>query len=106
LLARLNRHHALTHDGEPDPGSSFRKIYFDSVVIEPRLVRNLVDLVGSDHVLLGSDYPFPWELSPRATVERAGLGRSSEAAVLGENARELFRLRLETRQTFRAQTRS
>jgi aminocarboxymuconate-semialdehyde decarboxylase len=92
LLARLSRQHAIAGEGKTDPATAFRALYFDSVVIEPELVARLVDMVGPDHVLLGSDYPFPWEPSPRTTVERAGLGPAVEAAVLGATARELFRL--------------
>jgi aminocarboxymuconate-semialdehyde decarboxylase len=92
LLARLRRQHAVRVDGAPDPAISFRRLYFDSVVIEPRILKGLIEEVDAGHVLLGSDYPFFWEPSPRETVEHAGLDDGSEVAVLAGNAQQLFRL--------------
>jgi aminocarboxymuconate-semialdehyde decarboxylase len=95
LLARLVRQNAVSAGNEPGPDISFERLYFDSVVIEPQLLLRLVELVGPDHVVLGSDYPFFWEPSPRTTLERAGLDAPSETAVLGGTAQQLFRLDLD-----------
>ena len=68
-----------------------RRFLFDTVTHDPRLLRSLVEAVGSDRVLLGSDYPFDMaDPDPVATVRAAGLGREAERAVLRGNAeREL-----------------
>jgi aminocarboxymuconate-semialdehyde decarboxylase len=67
------------------------RFLYDSVVHDPRLLRVLVELVGSERVLLGSDYPFDMaDADPVATVRAAGLSDSDERAVLWGNAmREL-----------------
>ena len=46
------------------PSEYLRQIYFDSMVFTPEALRHLVAQVGVNQVLLGSDYPFPWELKP------------------------------------------
>ena len=57
-------------------------------------VRFLADTVGADHVLLGSDYPFPLgDAAPAGTVRSAGLDGAATAAVLGGNASLLADLR-------------
>jgi aminocarboxymuconate-semialdehyde decarboxylase len=55
------------------------------------LLRILVGLVGSERVLLGSDYPFDMaDPDPVATVRAAGLSEGDQHAVLCGNAsREL-----------------
>lgn len=35
-----------------------KRFYFDSLVFEPQALRYLIDLVGSDHVAIGTDSPF------------------------------------------------
>lgn len=68
-----------------------RRFLFDSVTHDPRLLRTLVDAVGADRVLLGSDHPFDMaDGDPVATVRAAGLDPADERAVLCGNAeREL-----------------
>jgi predicted TIM-barrel fold metal-dependent hydrolase len=62
---------------------------------EERLIGAMLDLVGEDKILWGSDYPHvdsslaaPHEI--RGAV--AGLSPAQQAAVLGENARRVFGL--------------
>jgi aminocarboxymuconate-semialdehyde decarboxylase len=40
------------------PGEWLRSLWFDTVLHSPASLRHLVDVVGAEHVLLGSDYPF------------------------------------------------
>ena len=40
------------------PGDWLRGLYFDTVLHSPQSLRHLIDVVGAEHVLLGSDYPF------------------------------------------------
>lgn len=35
-----------------------KRFYFDSLVFEPEALRYLIDLVGSDHIAIGTDSPF------------------------------------------------
>jgi len=68
-----------------------RRFLFDTVTHDPRLLRTLVEAVGADRVLLGSDHPFDMaDPDPVATIRAAGLGETAQRAVLGANAaREL-----------------
>jgi aminocarboxymuconate-semialdehyde decarboxylase len=67
--------------------ASLRRFLYDTVVYDPEVLRTVVDFVGADRVLLGSDHPFTMEdPDPAATVRAMGLGADKEAAILGENA--------------------
>jgi aminocarboxymuconate-semialdehyde decarboxylase len=69
---------------------SLRRFYFDTITHDERLLRDLVDYAGADHVLLGSDYPFDMSVErPADPVRSLGLPPHAEALVLGGNARRL-----------------
>ena len=55
----------------PQPPSSYqRRLYYDSVVGSEKALRFLLDEVGADRVVLGSDWPFvPWHPSPATWVQ-------------------------------------
>lgn len=40
------------------PLELLRRLYFDSLVFEPQALRYLLDVVGADHVCIGTDSPF------------------------------------------------
>jgi aminocarboxymuconate-semialdehyde decarboxylase len=67
------------------------RFLFDTITHDARWLRALVDAVGSDRVLLGSDHPFDMaDPDPVATVRGAGLDAEAERALLYGNAeREL-----------------
>src|SRR6516164_6099569 len=46
------------------PSEYLRQLYFDSLVFSPEAIRHLVAQVGSSQIVLGSDYPYPWQLHP------------------------------------------
>ncbi len=61
-IGRLVHGHKVrteTHaNSKTDPGTLLRRFYFDSLVFEPRALRYLIDLVGADRVVIGTDSPF------------------------------------------------
>jgi aminocarboxymuconate-semialdehyde decarboxylase len=70
---------------------SIRRFLFDSVTHDPALLRDLVEAVGAERVLLGSDYPFDMgDQHPVETVRRAALDEDDEAALLWGNAERLL----------------
>jgi aminocarboxymuconate-semialdehyde decarboxylase len=77
-------------DTKTDVEASLRRLRFDSVVTDPTFLHYLVRQVGADRVMLGSDYPFPWEKHPVRSVEEAGLSPEETAALLGGTASRLF----------------
>jgi len=48
---------AIMHDDGPSPVEYARRFYYDSLVFDRRAVRYLIDLLGSDRLLVGSDFP-------------------------------------------------
>jgi aminocarboxymuconate-semialdehyde decarboxylase len=52
------------------PESYLGRLYLDSLVHHPGVLRQIVDLVGPERVALGSDYPFPLgEKVPGSLIE-------------------------------------
>ncbi len=81
-------------NGLPHPPSFYlRNIYCDSLTHEAQALRFLLDRVGADHVVLGTDYPFAMECdTPVEAVEALGLPAAQKAAVLGGTLARLLRL--------------
>ena len=40
------------------------QLYFDSIMFTGQAMRHLIAEAGIDHVVLGTDYPFPWNTAP------------------------------------------
>ncbi|MGW0483260.1 amidohydrolase family protein [Nonomuraea sp. NPDC003214] len=73
---------------ERPPSAYLGRFAVDTVVFDERALRLLVDTIGEDHVMLGSDYPYPLGESPvGALVRKAGfLSDEARAKLLGGNA--------------------
>jgi len=92
-LGRLQRNNAIHPNQYADALDGFRRLYFDTVLFDPRALRFLCELAGSDKVVLGSDHPFPiGDDNPTKVVEQAPLNASERKAILGETAKRLFHL--------------
>ena len=90
-LGRLKRNHAIHKSEYADPTHGFSRLYFDTVVFEPRALRFLCDVVGADKVMLGSDYPFAiGDPDPVRIVEETPLTAAERRAILGETAARVF----------------
>jgi aminocarboxymuconate-semialdehyde decarboxylase len=71
-------------------GDSLRRFFYDTVTHDPALLRGLVEFVGAERVVAGSDHPFDMgDPDPEATVRAAGLGSEAEAAILEGNLERL-----------------
>jgi aminocarboxymuconate-semialdehyde decarboxylase len=76
------------------PREYLRRFWYDSLVYDPGTVRSLVQAVGADRVMVGSDYPFPIAERPVGSgVLAAGLADEEQTAVLTGTAADLFGLR-------------
>jgi len=52
------------------PKDLLKRIYFDSLVFEPQALRYLIDLVGADHICIGTDSPFDMaDADPKGTID-------------------------------------
>jgi aminocarboxymuconate-semialdehyde decarboxylase len=72
---------------ELPPTEYLRRFAYDTILFSPQALRFLVDLVGADRVLYGSDEPFDMRgASAPAQLRRAGLSREERSAVMGGTA--------------------
>ncbi len=78
----------------PEPPSFYlRQIWCDSLVHSPMALRFLVERVGEDHVVLGTDHPFDMgDDAPLGSLREAGLPAAAEAKVAGATLMRLMRL--------------
>jgi aminocarboxymuconate-semialdehyde decarboxylase len=76
------------------PMAFFKNFYFDIITHNPDALRYLIRIAGSDHVLLGSDYPYDMgDPNPVQTVsELSGIKAGDRQKILRENAIALFAL--------------
>jgi aminocarboxymuconate-semialdehyde decarboxylase len=78
------------------PSDWLRQMWFDTVLHSPASLRFLVDVVGVEHVVLGSDYPFRMgDPDPVATVRAVGglAGKDLERVLSGNLATLLEEVR-------------
>lgn len=102
-IGRLAHGHLVRPEARRNSSSSpkqlLRRLYFDSLVFDPEALRYLIDLVGADHVCIGTDAPFdmgdehPGETIaaiPRLTEhERHHLCSGTALQLLGEGSSPL-----------------
>ena len=75
------------------PSEYLNQMYYDSLVFTPEAVRHLVAQVGASQVVLGTDFPIPWELHPVDVIlATPSLSQADTVAILGGNATKLFGL--------------
>ena len=77
------------------PMAFFKNFYFDIITHNPDALRYLISFAGSDHVLLGSDYPYDMgDLNPVQTVSQLpGIKAKDRQKIMRENAIALFGLK-------------
>lgn len=92
---------AAAHDDAPDgrtPAATVlrRQVYADTMGFDPVILRALIDTLGADHVLAGSDWPIvstgPITGRLDAAFDAVGLDDAGRAGIASGNARRLLRL--------------
>jgi predicted TIM-barrel fold metal-dependent hydrolase len=96
LTARLDQlqDHFLP-DSAPPPSVQAKYFWYDTVNANPSSLRCTQEAVGTDHLLLGTDYPFWRDDAFKLCVDyvgEAGLPAGDVDRILGGNAKELLRL--------------
>jgi aminocarboxymuconate-semialdehyde decarboxylase len=91
LLGRLQnawQHHPVAHGNcELSPKQYLDRFSVDSAVFDARALKFLVETIGDERVLLGSDYPFPLgEHGIGSLIRSSELSPRSKQRLLGENA--------------------
>lgn len=62
---------AVTPDDGPSPLEYARRFYYDSMVFDRRALRYIIDLLGHDRILVGSDFPAMPREEPAARTLRS-----------------------------------
>ena len=99
-IGRLAHGHKLRastrRDSKTSPAELLRRFYFDALTHDPQAARYLIDKVGADRVVIGTDHPF--DMGPenlRASIdaipgltadERTQICTRTAATLLGEHA--------------------
>jgi aminocarboxymuconate-semialdehyde decarboxylase len=93
-------HGCLTFPSQCKPGvpkehptAYVKRMYYDSLVFTPEALRHLVAEVGADHIVMGTDYPYPWVDAPADHVlNTRALSDAEREAILGGTAAKLLGL--------------
>jgi aminocarboxymuconate-semialdehyde decarboxylase len=101
LLGRLENawhHHPVARGScELSPRHYLNRFYVDSAVFEERTLKFLVQTMGAEQVLLGSDYPFPLgEERVGSLIRGSSLTPDVKGSLLGGNAKRFLGLVDET----------
>ncbi len=96
-LARLNHGWRMRPEGPAaipkEPREYARRIYVDSLTLSPRNLRFIVDELGPDRVMIGSDYPFDMgDPDPVGSLATAGLDEAARRLIESATAIGFLRL--------------
>ena len=73
------------------PTEYLKQLYYDSIVFTPEALRHLAAEVGAGQIVMGTDYPFPWEkASVNLILGTPGLSDAEREAILGGTAARLL----------------
>jgi aminocarboxymuconate-semialdehyde decarboxylase len=76
-----------------EPADAVRRFHVDSLVHSPALLQTIIEVIGDDRILLGSDWPFPMG-APSAAHDIGGLDPALQHKIRKTNAERLFGSRL------------
>jgi tryptophan 2,3-dioxygenase len=101
LLGRLEnawQHHPVAHGNcQLSPKQYLDRFCVDSAVFDTRALRFLVETMGADRVMLGSDYPFPLgEHRVGELIRSSGFDPKTKENLLGTNAAGFLGLTVKT----------
>ena len=83
----------VAHTTPLPPSAYVDRLYYDTAVFSTTLLARLVEDVGADHVMMGTDHPFELaDLDPVATVRALRLDEADTRAILWDNAARLLGL--------------
>jgi aminocarboxymuconate-semialdehyde decarboxylase len=92
VLGRLKRNHAIT-PGIGDPVEALSLVYTDTILHDARVLKFVVEMLGADRLMMGSDAPFPiGDSEPMKIVTGARLSALQMASINGGLAAKIFKL--------------
>ena len=75
------------------PTDYLKQLYYDALIFTPEALRHLAANVGSSQIMLGTDYPYPWEdKAVDHILNTPSLSDDERIAILGETAAKLLRI--------------
>ncbi len=95
-IGRLIHGHKVRNEAREftrtSPNRLLRRFYYDALTHDPRALRYLIDLVGADRVVIGTDAPFDMgEEHPVEMIEKVrGLSAKDRDQVFGRTAMSLM----------------
>ena len=97
LRGRLDRGYQIRPECKhlPRPPSEYLKRFtYDTISYDAKILQDLVDLVGADRILMGSDYCFDiaYEEPVKIVTEMTTLSEDEKRMILGENAIRLLKI--------------
>jgi aminocarboxymuconate-semialdehyde decarboxylase len=91
--AWLQRNDIVRGRSESPPSSYLNRFSVDSVVFTEAALRLLIDVMGAERVMMGSDYPYPLGERPAGDViRRSSISIDERAVIQGENAQAFLGL--------------
>jgi aminocarboxymuconate-semialdehyde decarboxylase len=99
ILGRLEHGYRVRPESrekvKKSPRTFLRNFYCDTITHSPEALAYLITVMGSDHVVMGTDYPYDMgDLTPVQTVSKQkSISAEDRQRILGGNARALFRLK-------------
>ncbi len=76
------------------PTEYMRQMYYDSLVFTPEALRHLAAEMGSNQIMMGTDYPYPWtSTAVDHILATPGLSDAERVAMLGGTAAELLKIK-------------
>jgi uncharacterized protein len=87
----------------PEVRAALRNTWFDTaattLLYEPAVFRRVIELVGAERILFGSDFPLLGPRRQMRAVGEAALSEDERALILGDNAAAMFGLKGEAGST-------
>jgi aminocarboxymuconate-semialdehyde decarboxylase len=75
------------------PSSYLKKLYFDSIVHSVAALQYLIQVVGADRVVIGTDYPMGMgDFEPVSKISQLNLSDNQRNQILGANAAQALNL--------------
>jgi aminocarboxymuconate-semialdehyde decarboxylase len=95
IIGRLEQSHRHAPAGKGKmarpPMEYLKWFFYDTIIFHPPMLKFLVDVVGADRVVLGSDDPFDMQdFDMTKIVKAAGLSAADQSKILETNPRTLF----------------
>jgi predicted TIM-barrel fold metal-dependent hydrolase len=77
------------------PTEYLRQLYVDALIFTPEALRHVVAEMGAGQIMLGSDYPFPWEEHPVDHIfATTTLSDDEKIAILSGNAARVLGIKI------------